>query len=424
MAQTGANLVDHVLPRVPLRQFVVTVPFELRARLAYDGALLGAVGRIVVDSVLGFYRRRMRDEGGVVGQSGAVSVVQRASADLRLNPHWHSILLDGVFAPDGQGALVFHQLRNLDTCQLADLLQVIRVRVLGYLERRGVIENQGELTVLDGDLCEREPALAQLAAAAVSGLTPAGPEERCRPPITLRGQLGVQVSAPLSVAEVGFSLHAATCASADDARGREALVRYALRPPIAQERLHLLANDLVRIELRRPFRDGTVAVDLDPLSLLCRLAAMVPTPHSHTVHYSGVLGAASKWRSLVVPPPPLAEAETGESSSANPEQLALPQTPPPSPRRSLTYRSTYRPWAELLMRTFAIDVEQCPSCGGRMKLRALVTVTAPCSVERFLRHLGEPTEPPPLSAARDPPFFKSRAVRRKLGDLYDEYAQA
>jgi len=42
-----------------------------------------------------------------------------------------------------------------------------------------------------------------------------------------------------------------------------------LRPPIAQERLHLLDDGLVRIELRRPFRDGTVAVDLDPLSLLC-----------------------------------------------------------------------------------------------------------------------------------------------------------
>jgi hypothetical protein len=41
----------------PLRQFVSTVPFELRARLAYDGKLLGAAGRSVVDSVLGFYRR-------------------------------------------------------------------------------------------------------------------------------------------------------------------------------------------------------------------------------------------------------------------------------------------------------------------------------------------------------------------------------
>jgi hypothetical protein len=135
--------------------------------------------------------------------------------------------------------------------------------------------------------------------------------------------------------------------------------------------------------------------------------------------FGGVLGAASKWRALVVPPPPVAQAASG---SAKQEQLPLLQASPPSGRRLLSYRSAYRPWAELLRRTFAIDVEQCPSCGGRMKLRALVT--APGSVERFLRHLGEPTEAPPLSAARDPPYFKSRAVRRKLSDVYHEYAQA
>jgi hypothetical protein len=42
MAQSAANLVDHVLPLAPLRQFVITFPFALRARLAYDGKLLGA----------------------------------------------------------------------------------------------------------------------------------------------------------------------------------------------------------------------------------------------------------------------------------------------------------------------------------------------------------------------------------------------
>ena len=297
-------------------------------------------------------------------------MVQRSSSDLRLNPHWHVILLDGVFAPDPQGALVFHPLPSLDDSDLADLLQVIRVRVLGYLERRAVIENPTEFTVLGDTLAEREPALAQLAAAAISGLAPAGPEHRCRPPITLRGQLGVQVSAPLSVAELGFSLHAATTATADDTRGREALLRYALRPPIAQQRLHLLPNDLVRIELRRPFRDGTVAVELDPLSLLCRLAAMVPAPRSHTVHYAGVLGAASKWRPLVVPPPPLSPAPSSlphaEPSSANQQHQSLPQPPPSTSkaRRSLTHRSGYRPWADLMKRTFACDVETCPSIPG------------------------------------------------------------
>jgi len=111
---------------------------------------------------------------------------------------------------------------------------------------------------------------------------------------------GVEVTAPLSVTEMGFSLHAATTASAEDSRGREALVRYALRPPIAQERLHILPDNLVRIELRRPFRDGdaeewlknqTLAIDLDPLSLLCRLAASVPPPGFHLVHYAGVLAS-------------------------------------------------------------------------------------------------------------------------------------
>jgi hypothetical protein len=85
MAQTAANLLDHVLPPTPLRQFVLTVPFELRQRLAYDGKLLSAVGRIFVDS-LGFYRRRMRAEGVTDGHSGSVTVVQRCNSDLKLNP--------------------------------------------------------------------------------------------------------------------------------------------------------------------------------------------------------------------------------------------------------------------------------------------------------------------------------------------------
>jgi hypothetical protein len=398
MAQTAANLVDHVLPMAPLRQFVITFPFELRARLAYDGKLLGAVTRIAIDSVLGFYKRRLRDTHGLVGRSGAVSVVQRVNSDLRLNPHLHAIVLDGVFATHN-GSAVFHPLPYLDDSDLADLLQVIRVRVLGFLERRDIIESRHELTLIEDDFAEREPALAQLAAAAVSGLSPAGPDLRQRPPIALRGQPGVEVTGPLSVSEMGFSLHAATTARADDARGREALVRYALRPPIAQERLKLLPDNLVRIELKRPFSDGTVAIDLDPLSLLCRLAASVPPPGCHVVHYAGVLGAASKLRALVVPPAP-ADAPSA-ASHAHREHPA-------------THRSRYRPYTELLKRTFEIDVLQC-SCGGRLKLKALVIEAH--NIERLLRYLGEPLEAPKRSPARDPPYFKSKVLRRKHGEL-------
>jgi hypothetical protein len=50
---------------------VLTLQFELRTRLAFDGDLLGAVCRTFVDSVKGWYRRRMDAHGIESGKSGA-----------------------------------------------------------------------------------------------------------------------------------------------------------------------------------------------------------------------------------------------------------------------------------------------------------------------------------------------------------------
>ena len=142
---------------------------------------------------------------------------------------------------------------------------------------------------------------------------------------------------------------------------------------------------------------------MDPLSLLCRLAAAVHPPKFHVVRYAGVLAGAHHLRSLVVPP--LADEDKIESAHTH----ASDNEHPP------THRCAYRPWAELMKRSFAIEVDKCDQCGARLRLRALLTAAA--SIERFLRHLGEPTEPPPLAPARGPPFFKSRVLRCKLGEL-------
>jgi hypothetical protein len=37
-------------------------------------------------------------------------------------------------------------------------------------------------------------------------------------------------------------------------------------------------------------------------------------------------------------------------------------------------------------------------------------------IQRYLAWLGEPTQPPSLAPARDPPFFKSRVIRRRLAE--------
>jgi len=84
--------------------------------------------------------------------------------------------------------------------------------------------------------------------------------------LAFAGRPGVVIDAPLSVREAGFSLHAATRAGPADEQGRQALLKYILRPPLATERLLPGPDGLVRIALKKPFSDGTVAVDLDPLS--------------------------------------------------------------------------------------------------------------------------------------------------------------
>jgi hypothetical protein len=205
---------------------------------------------------------------------------------------------------------------------------------------------------------------------------------------------------PLCASLDGFTLHAATRAGALDTVGRETLCKYILRPAVAQERITRGPDGLVRIALKRaPSRtsDGTVAVDLDALSLLSRLAASVPPPRLHTVRYAGVLAPASKLRSRIVPEPPTPPATTDD----------LDASAAPTPKRG---GCRYRPWAELLKRTFGVDVLECPTCKGRMKL--LAVVTEPKSIERILRHLGEPTEPPKRAPARGPPFWKSSVLRR------------
>jgi Putative transposase len=58
----------------------------------------------------------------------------------------------------------------------------------------------------------------------------------------------------------GFTLHAATRAGALFPAGREALLRYVLRPAVAQERVEQRADGLVRITLKKAYADGTILV--------------------------------------------------------------------------------------------------------------------------------------------------------------------
>ena len=56
----------------------------------------------------------------------------------------------------------------------------------------------------------------------------------------------------LCAQDCAFNLHAARRVAPNDKQGREMLCRYILRPPMANERLHLLADGRVELEFKRP----------------------------------------------------------------------------------------------------------------------------------------------------------------------------
>lgn len=51
MSELAARLVDHVLPHVPIRQWVFTVPVPVRSQLAFDAALTRSVLRVFLRTV-------------------------------------------------------------------------------------------------------------------------------------------------------------------------------------------------------------------------------------------------------------------------------------------------------------------------------------------------------------------------------------
>jgi len=78
MADTAAHLVDRVFPEVPIRQWVLSLPFALRYRLAYDAALARDVLHIFVQTVFGSLRRRAGfPASNRQARCGAVTFIQR-----------------------------------------------------------------------------------------------------------------------------------------------------------------------------------------------------------------------------------------------------------------------------------------------------------------------------------------------------------
>ena len=141
MANTAAAVVDRVLPDVPVRQYVLSLPYELRRLAAFKADVLTALGRIFVEAIFAGYRAGARRTGIEDAQCGAINFVHRAGS-LNLNVHFHVTVLDGVFNRDAATGVLFHPASAPTREALDALVQRVRDRCLAWLRRRGYLDER------------------------------------------------------------------------------------------------------------------------------------------------------------------------------------------------------------------------------------------------------------------------------------------
>jgi len=95
MAKTAAHLADHVLPRLPVRQWVLSLPKRLHYHLQHGSEALNSALRLFLDAI-GQHPRQHSPRAGPNARTGAVAFSHRFGSSL--NPHTHClvVIIDGM----------------------------------------------------------------------------------------------------------------------------------------------------------------------------------------------------------------------------------------------------------------------------------------------------------------------------------------
>jgi hypothetical protein len=187
---------------------------------------------------------------------GAVTFVQRFGDAINLNVHFHTLVLDGLYAVDHKvDTIEFLALAAPTHQQVLDVLTDTARRIVRRLQSRGLGSDDDPDQV--DPLARDNPLLAHLYAASV----------RCRVAVGKRAgrptaRFGSRVeahdaptntsSAARSAVAAGMSLHAGVFVAGGDRERLARICRYTARPAVAVERLRELADGRLAYALRHP----------------------------------------------------------------------------------------------------------------------------------------------------------------------------
>jgi hypothetical protein len=352
MVETAAHMVDNVLPRVPFRQWVLSVPKRVRWHLREKPAALNGLLGVFLRALETTLRQRSPDA-PAGARFGAVVFVHRFGSYLNSHVHFHVLVTDGVFSPADDGTADFHPAVSLDSADILAVQAKMRTRGLRWLHRHGHLDSEGVHTL----------------------------------------------DAPDHAG--GWSLDASVTIPDWDRQGLERLVRYCARPPLSQERLGRVDDETLVYSLRKPTLDGRTELYLTPLELLERLSKLITPPRVHKHRYCGVLAPNAGLRRAVIESAGPAGATLQILQDAR-EQMGLGEAASPAAEPPSRFaRAAAKCWALLLARIYECLPLRCPNCGEPMRIIAFIL--DPPVIERILQHVGESPTPPIVFPARAPP---------------------
>src|SRR5881296_247428 len=173
MAQTAAHLVECVIPWVPTRQWVVSVPIPLRYWMASSQDLTATVHTIIRTTIGQYYVNQAVTRGIPRDkvQPGSVTFLQRFGSAINLHLHFHVVCLEGVYldrTDQGRTPRFLTGEPPTDT-DIADVVQKISRRVIRTLRQLGYLEAGIDAAVATGydPLLDHAPELARTMAASV-----------------------------------------------------------------------------------------------------------------------------------------------------------------------------------------------------------------------------------------------------------------
>jgi hypothetical protein len=378
MTETSAWLVDHVLPRRPIRQWVLSFPFQIRYLLACHPKLIASVLKIV-NRVIANYQRKRAGLAPTTSQIAAVTLVQRFGSALNTNVHFHSLILDGIYDISHPKHPKFKYIPAPESKDIQAIVMTIAHRVTKHLVKKGYLTQDDDSDAEKNafERCQKAGCVYRIAFGPRQGqkvLTLGSVQQE---------NLGKTTQHSLCCQYAGFSLHAGVSCQASQRKKLENLVGYICRPAIATDRLYINGQGNVVVKLKKPFANGTTHFIYSPLEFIEKLVSLIPRPRIHLIRFFGILAPHAKCRSLVVPNSATGRTPTEESSQKN-----------QNPKAKMT-------WAKRLKRVFDIDILQCSHCQGKLKVVSAIEDRR--VIAKILNHRNLPTTPPIIHSPRDPP---------------------